>query len=323
MRAARTGTNASPRRETSRGPARVSIGALSRATGIPPDTIRTWERRYGFPRPARKPSGHRAYAFTDVPRLRRIAELTARGVRTGDAIAASEQQLRELLAETGGSATASRGERPAPASTDDLLRSVEACDGATLVRRLTIAWGHLGALGFVRDSVAPLVEAVGREWAAGRLGIRHEHFLAERLQDVLRTLRLPLEERADGPLVVLGTLPGEPHALGLHMVALLLNSAGCRVAMLGADLPAAEIATVAIEHRAAAVGISVSHANAGPAMDAQVRALRRMLPPRIALVLGGAGAPTAAPNGVTVLRALDEADGWARRLARTGRWSGR
>ena len=57
--------------------ARLSIGALSRATGIPVETLRTWENRYGFPVPERKPSGHRVYPLSSVPRLRRIAESVA------------------------------------------------------------------------------------------------------------------------------------------------------------------------------------------------------------------------------------------------------
>ena len=60
--------------ENSAKDARVSIGALSRATGIPVETLRTWESRYGFPVPERRPSGHRLYPLAIVPRLRRIAE---------------------------------------------------------------------------------------------------------------------------------------------------------------------------------------------------------------------------------------------------------
>jgi DNA-binding transcriptional regulator YiaG len=32
-------------------PVTLSIGTLSSATGVPVDTLRTWERRYGFPAP--------------------------------------------------------------------------------------------------------------------------------------------------------------------------------------------------------------------------------------------------------------------------------
>ncbi len=60
----------------------LSIGALSKATGIAVETLRTWETRYGFPTPERKPSGHRVYPVSAVaapaarragPRARAIA----------------------------------------------------------------------------------------------------------------------------------------------------------------------------------------------------------------------------------------------------------
>src|SRR5438045_4073222 len=75
----------------------LSIGALSRATGVGVETLRTWERRYGFPVPERKPSGHRAYPIDSVPRLRRIAAAVAQGHRAGDAVRASDEHLSALL----------------------------------------------------------------------------------------------------------------------------------------------------------------------------------------------------------------------------------
>jgi DNA-binding transcriptional MerR regulator len=72
----------------------LSIGALSRATGIPVETLRTWEHRYGFPAPERRPSGHRVYSRAIVPRLRRISEAIARGHRAGQVVSASDTARR-------------------------------------------------------------------------------------------------------------------------------------------------------------------------------------------------------------------------------------
>ncbi|HET6777890.1 MAG TPA: MerR family transcriptional regulator, partial [Gemmatimonadales bacterium] len=76
----------------------LTIGALSTATGIPVDTIRTWERRYGYPLPERKPSGHRVYPLSTVPRLRRVAQAIARGHRAAEVLPATESALEVLLA---------------------------------------------------------------------------------------------------------------------------------------------------------------------------------------------------------------------------------
>jgi len=109
-----------------------------------------------------------------------------------------------------------------------------------LVSSLLRASARLGPLPFLETMVAPLLREVGEAWEKGRLRVRHEHFVAERLGDLLRSLRLPLEERAGGPLVVLATLPGEAHGLGLQMAALVVAFAGCRVLYLGTETPVPE-----------------------------------------------------------------------------------
>jgi len=88
------------RRDAPRSGGRLSIGALARATGVPVETLRTWESRYGYPVPERKPSGHRVYPLSSVPRLRRIAQALARGHRAGEVVPASEADLAALLSTT-------------------------------------------------------------------------------------------------------------------------------------------------------------------------------------------------------------------------------
>lgn len=63
---------------------RWSIGSVSHATGVPTETLRTWERRYGVVEPARDDRGRRVYAWVDVERLRVIAQLVHDGARVSD-----------------------------------------------------------------------------------------------------------------------------------------------------------------------------------------------------------------------------------------------
>jgi len=292
-------------------PARLSIGALARATGIPVETLRTWEARYGYPVPERKPSGHRVYPLSSVPRLRRIAEALSHGHRAGEVVRASDDQLSALLAATGAVPAAPEASRAAPA---DLLALVQAFAAGPLQQALLADWARLGPVEWLRGRVAPLIRAVGEAWASKRLDVRHEHFLSERLTDLLRTLRLPLEPHARGPLVVLATLPGEAHGLGLQMAALALTSAGCRVLNLGVEMPEVEIARVAKDLGARAVGLSVSAVTRGGAGARRLARLRRLLPRRVHLLVGGDGAPRGEP-GVEVLDDLAALHAWGRRLA--------
>ena len=295
--------------------ARLSIGALSRATGIPVETLRTWESRYGFPVPERRPSGHRVYALATVPRLRRIAEALARGHRAGQVVPASDPELRQLLAAALPAAAASPADTPTLGGGEvpQLLRLVESFSSDRLTHALLSASARLGPLAFLETVAAPLLRAVGEAWAEGRLQVRHEHFVSERLGDVLRSLRLPLEERAGGPLVVLSTLPGESHGMGLQMAALALASAGCRILYLGTETPVPDMVTLTRDLGARALALSVSASGRKPRTAALVRRVRGMLPARTPLLVGGAGAPAPSP-GVQVFADLPSLEGWARRI---------
>jgi methylmalonyl-CoA mutase cobalamin-binding domain/chain len=252
-----------------------------------------------------------------VTRVRRIADALARGHRAGAVVAATDTELDRLLTAT----TALAAPLPAPpipstGSVDDLIASVAAFDADRLTAALWSDWGRLGAVEFLQRVVAPLIDRVGREWAEGRMEIRHEHFLSERLADVMRSLRMPFESRASGPLVVCATLTGESHALGLQMVALLLASAGLRVVYLGTEVPPAELARVARELDARAVAVSVSAAADGQLARRLVARLREALSRSVLLLLGGMGAPANRSDTVTV-GSFVELDRWARQLRAT------
>jgi MerR family transcriptional regulator, light-induced transcriptional regulator len=296
--------------------ARLSIGALARATGVAVETLRTWESRYGFPMPERKPSGHRVYPVSAVPRLRRIAQALSLGHRAGQVVGASEEALGRLLETSAEAVTASAAAASLPPAEDvpALLRLVRAFDGERLTRLFLADWARMGPVEFLEARLAPFIRAVGEGWVQNDLEIRHEHFLSERVGDLLRSLRTPLEERATGPLVVFATLPGEAHGLGLQMSALVLTAAGCRVLYLGTEVPIPQIASLARDLGARAVGISVSSATKGAASAAALRKLREALPRRVLLVAGGDGAPPSRPGAKSV-HSLRDLDAWGRRVA--------
>lgn len=296
---------------------RLSIGALARATGIPVETLRTWEARYGFPVPERKPSGHRVYPVSSVPRLRRISEALSRGLRAGDVVPATEREISSLLAAMPAFGAAGAAPRAATAmgtsDVESLLADIERFDAEKLTWRLLGQHARSTPIEFLEEHLGPLVRGLGDAWEAGRLDIRHEHFASERIGEILRSLRQPLESRAVGPLVVYATLPRETHGLGLQMAALVLGLEGCRSLFLGTEVPPAELAALAGEVDARAVAISVSEASRGPRTQAAMRRLRRALPRRVAIVAGGAGARPAA--GIDVVGDFAALAEWGAKLS--------
>jgi len=77
----------------------LEIGAVARELGVSPNTLRTWERRYGVVVPHRGDQGQRLYDLDQVGLLRRVLALTRSGARAQSAhrAVATDAPGRRLL----------------------------------------------------------------------------------------------------------------------------------------------------------------------------------------------------------------------------------
>jgi DNA-binding transcriptional MerR regulator len=275
----------------------VSIGEVAAETGLSPEVLRVWERRYGFPVPVRLPSGHRRFREEDLRRLRLIAVALAQGRRPAQVVRLS---LDALLALAG----PADSELTAPLR--DILAALETLDSAEVRRRLHAAHETLGLLPFLCEVVSPLLDEVGARWADGRLAVQYEHLLTEILEDLLRALRQGFQPTADAPRVVVGSLPGERHRLGLLMAALVYAARGARVEVLGADLPIVALASAVQTLGADTLGISISLGSGGELARQLVRDVRERLPSSVKIIVGGQGAMRlGSVEGVNRVRGLE------------------
>lgn len=300
-----------------------SIKVVSELARLPMGTLRAWERRYGFPRPERRPdSNRRLYSSEQLARLQKVAQLLERGYRPADVIHKTEPELTQLLGVTNGSssdATVQAGLAGVPA----LLELLAADDAKGIEEQLRLHAAAWGAKRFVTQLAHPLAQAVGEAWAKGELAIRHEHLMTECLTTQLRSL-LAAHQDVDGdPRVILGTLPGENHTLGLQMIAVYLALSAAKPRLLGANTPPEEIVSAAQALGASVVGIAVSPCAEVAATRRQLRRVAAGLPSSTALWVGGGGAkalgelPSRA-EAVGSWLAIDEALARARRSAVEG-----
>ncbi len=290
----------------------VGITAVERDTGINKETLRVWERRYGFPAPLRDAAGERLYPPDQVQRLRLLRRLLDAGHRPGRVVAASEDALTALLQSVEPAST------PALLSPADALPSPElqACvdllrghDVEGLRRALSQALLRRGLADCVMHVYAPLTVAVGELWMRGDLQIFEEHIFSEMLQLVLRQAiqALPTASASQGPRVLLTTLPGEAHALGLLMAESLLSLEGAACLSLGVQTPLAQMPAAVRAHRADVIALSFSGYLTARAVHEGLAELREQLPPEVEIWAGGSSralrAPTC-PSGVHCLAGL-------------------
>lgn len=262
----------------------ASIAVVSRRTGLSADTLRIWERRYGFPQPSRSASGTRMYSSGDVARLVLISRAVKSGYRPGEIVGESDQAIARLLD------APAREQAPPSDQVRELVELVSSDEPALLRAALRRAAALLGARRFVVEIASPLAAHVGERWAAGALEIRQEHLFTERLRAELRNIASILEGGGPRGVALLATFQQERHSLGLEMAALYLATHGFEPIVLGADLPPEEIARAARALDATVVGVSISDASSPREAEKQLHVLQRSLPQRIWVWVGGRGA---------------------------------
>lgn len=265
----------------------VSIGDVERDTGLSKDTLRVWERRYGFPLPERDDNGERRYAPDQVQRLRLIRRLMDAGHRPGKLMSIGLAELEAL--------------QSAPLIVDDecgrvaveLLALARLHQLAPLRAVLNQTLARQGLQRFVTETMPTVLRHVGEAWLHGEIGIADEHILTEALQNLIRSAMHALPTQSvQAPVVLLTSLPEEDHGLGLLMVQALLESEQASCLPLGLRTPLVDICSACNVVQIDVVGISVSAAYPPRKAQSALKALREMLPTEIELWAGGAGIRT-------------------------------
>ena len=264
-----------------------TIAAVERDTGLSKDVLRMWERRYGFPVPARDAHGERLYPADQLERLRLIKRLMDQGYRPGKLIGESFETLSSLGPKH------PRREQAPPladcAELEELMSLIKQHDAPAYLQAMQQRLARQGLQIFVQDTVAPLTERVGLAWESGRFAVFEEHLFTELTKRLLRQAIANLPTLTRRPRVILTSVPNEPHSLGLLMIESLFALEGVDCVPLGTQTPLTEIVHAAEAHQADIVGLSFSLAFPPRQISGIVQQLREHLPSSTALWVGGAG----------------------------------
>lgn len=287
---------------------RHPIRIVAQRTGLTPATLRAWERRYGVVDPDRSDGGQRLYSDADVERLNRMRMLTEAGRAISLVAELSDEEARELLTEDREAAVAEppspvlSSEADAGSVVDEAFEQVRAMHGSGLESVLRRSAVTLGAVPFLELVLTPLFYRIGTAWAAGNLGPAEEHLATQVAERVLAWLTDPTTARNGAPRIVVATLPGERHGLGVELVSVTAALEGWSVVSLGIDLPPRDIASGARRVDADVVAVSMVNPDLIESSLAALRDLRKALSDDVRVLVGGSAsarlAMAAFPPGV-------------------------
>lgn len=291
---------------TSKANGKYPIRVVSRLTGIPIDTLRAWERRYGAVEPARDDRG-RLYDDVDLQKLKLLRRLVERGHAIGRIANLGEPELGKLL--EAGLEPHDRDGKVDAVDLTGLLDAVDRYDLVSLDRKLGKLTAVLSSREMVHDVVLPFMREVGKGWQKGRFTVAQEHMVSGAMRNLLGSLLRVQAPRDARPALVFATPPGERHELGITAAAMLAAAGGLGVVYLGADLPTADVVEAVRRTGGRAVVMAITHlANGAPGVES-VREVADAVPAGVEVFVGGAAAearPTeVAHAGATLLRNFD------------------
>jgi MerR family transcriptional regulator, light-induced transcriptional regulator len=256
----------------------LRIGELSRRSGVSPELLRAWERRYGLLKPGRSEGGLRLYTEGDVARVRAMQHHLAAGLAAAEAarLAAASPAGAEQPAAAPGAA---RAELEAAFAALDEPAAHAVLDELFAVATLDTALSQV---------VVPYLHELGERWERGEASVAEEHFASGVLRGRLFGLARDWA-RGLGEPCLLACAPGEQHDLGLIVFGLALRTRGWRIGYLGADTPIASVASAAESFAPAFVVVSSVRAER---FEASADGLRKLAATQL-VCLGGNGASDA------------------------------
>ncbi len=268
-----------------------NLKAVVRETGLKPDTIRAWERRYGVPKPRRTAGGHRLYSQRDIDLLKWMNARQHEGL----SISRIVDLWKGLEAE---------GKDPLQVTSHNLMRQnillsdvgelanlrqdwIQAClnfDEPRAEQTVSQAFALFPLNTVVLDVLLRGLAEIGEGWYRGDVAVQQEHFAsalaARRLQTLIAAS--PAPTRAER--VVLACPPEEQHTVSLLVINLFLRRQGWEVIDLGANVPLDRLESMVESLRPQLLISSAQHLPTAQTLQALALTLARL---RIPLGFGG------------------------------------
>lgn len=281
---------------------RHPIGVVARRTGLKPDLIRAWERRYGAVEPGRTQTRRRFYSDADIERLLLLRRVVGTGRGIGQVANLGNEELQALISEEPSrNYPVTPGPPPGavvPGAVADTaepylalcLSAAQRLDIHDLETQLDRASVALSRHNLLEKLLVPLMQRIGELWQRGELRPVHEHMASAVVRSFLGSMRAAYHAAATAPQVIVTTPARQLHELGALIAAATAASEGWQVTYLGADLPAEEIAAAVVQKGARAVALSVVYPPDDTLLPDELRRLRRLLPRHVELIVGGRSA---------------------------------
>jgi len=233
---------------------KFNIKAVSQQTGLPPVTLRAWERRYKILNPQRAENGYRLYSEQDVAVLYWLKDRLDAGLSISLAVADLRSITRKGMSpEVSLKQSAARPRKIAAHPVDYFAQRLHEFlihhNESAAAAEFESAADSYSLSELFESILVPVLVNIGDDWFHSRISVATEHFASAFIRTRLMAIFQSLPTKQSLSHILVGSAPEELHEIGPLMVAVLLREASYKVEYLGPDLPLQDLVFYAREEK--------------------------------------------------------------------------
>ncbi len=268
-----------------------NIRSVSEKTGISPETMRAWERRYGFPNPYRNPKGYRLYSGDEIAALIWLRHQTDAGMTIGQAIKLLDQLRLSGQDPVHGEIVANQYPPEEILQPEDLsaelikaLLSVNETKSTAILSQSVAQHGIEIAMLSV---ISPALVEIGDRWHNGEVPVAIEHFSTHLCRNFLIQQLDKLPKPSKEGRIMTACAPGEWHEIGILMLTILLRGEGWNVMYLGANMSLDRFSETLTQLRPHMILFSATSPHTAENLMDLINVLNELSDPKPLIGLGG------------------------------------
>ncbi|UCF61024.1 MAG: MerR family transcriptional regulator [Anaerolineaceae bacterium] len=222
----------------------LNIRAVSRETGLKPDTIRAWERRYGLPMPSRTQGGHRLYSPRDIAVLKWLSDRREEGLSISRAVDIWERLSRDGQDPLATPQFAKPHQYTFPAQDvsisslrDDWVQACMRFDQQAANQLLNEAFARYSVEYVCLELLIKGLANIGHDWYQGQITVQQEHFASELTIRRIESLLMASPQPSIPGQILVICPPDEQHTISALLITLFLRRLGWNAIFLGANVP--------------------------------------------------------------------------------------
>ena len=224
-----------------------NLKVIVRETGIKPDTLRAWERRYGLPEPERTSGRHRLYSERDLEIVKWLMSRQEEGLSISRSVKLYRSMekngidpLQESVARNGETAAVMTG----TAVTDMRQAWIKAClsfDETAAEQILTQAFALYPPVMVCLEVLQKGLAEIGQLWYENKASVQQEHFASGLAMRRLNALVAAAPNPTRSERIIVACPAQESHVFSPLLLTLMLRYQGYEVIYLGANVPIARL----------------------------------------------------------------------------------